>query len=409
VYVVALIAALAVRWWMTPPEIPRPDLAGADPELIRVIDNAEAAVRRAPRSAEAWGELGLLLSAHRYAPQAEACFDRAAELDRDEWQWLYAKALSQTKDRPDQAIATLRDAIVRDSAAEPAKLLRGELCALLGRNEEAERQFRDVLKSSPENARAQVGLARLSYAAGKYEEARELLELLRHHPNERRSARELMAQIHQRTGDEEAAQRLALEASKLPADVPWSDDPLAARMESLRVGKTHYLKRITELREAGDVEEANALSQEAEQRYPGLYHVVEASLRMDRGDAAGAEQALRQALDLDPGSLETQLELGKALAAQGKSRQAEQRLRELLGREPSYGPAWLELGRTLHDQPEEAIAALETAVRYMPRSPEAHESLGDSLKKAGRHSEAAIHTSFARELRDRKSPGGSPY
>ena len=57
-----LVAVGTAVWrWVSVPAIPRPDLAGADPQVVLAIDDAQARVRVHPDAAAAWGELGLVL------------------------------------------------------------------------------------------------------------------------------------------------------------------------------------------------------------------------------------------------------------------------------------------------------------------------------------------------------------
>src|SRR5947209_536929 len=55
-------------------EPPRADLSSAEPELVKAVDEARTAVRKSPRSANAWGHLGMLFLAHAFLPEAEECF-----------------------------------------------------------------------------------------------------------------------------------------------------------------------------------------------------------------------------------------------------------------------------------------------------------------------------------------------
>jgi len=399
-YGLLVVLAILVQRWRVGPEIPGADLRGADPNLIQAIEFAEANVRRAPRSGEMWGELGLLLLAHSYAKEAEACLERAAEFDAANWRWLYFKAASEQRTRPEQAVQTLSEALARDGAAQPPRLLRAELLASLGRPDEAEREFRTVLKGSADNARAQLGLARVQLASDKAAEAIDVLREAQTHPSTRQAAHELVAQANQRLGKATAAQTALAASQKLPRDAPWPNDPLAAALEAKRVGKQVYISRAAALQRSGNTEEAETVAQQLERQYHDVYLLVEGRERLAAGNAQGAEVALREALQLDPDSLEIQLTLGQALAAQDKLDDAIHRYRELLKHEPSYGPAWLELGRCLqkHDS-KEALTALRSAVAYMPLDHRAHEALADCLLKHRLHVESRHHYALAKQLR----------
>src|SRR5467141_2261039 len=71
------------RWvWLSRqvPDPPVADLAGAEPVVAEAIGVACAAVTGNPRSASAWGHLGMVLYAHDYLSEAEPCFVQAEKL-----------------------------------------------------------------------------------------------------------------------------------------------------------------------------------------------------------------------------------------------------------------------------------------------------------------------------------------
>jgi tetratricopeptide (TPR) repeat protein len=399
-YGLALAVAILARGWLMGPEIPGADLREADRDVVQAIEVAEANVRRSPRSPEMWGELGLLLSAHSYAVEAETCFQKAAELDTENWRWFYFKAVSEQRTRPEQAIQTLRGAIARGAAGDPPRLLLAELLLKLGRLDEAEREFRTVLKASSGNARAQLGLSRVLVLKDQLAEAVETLRAAKSHPSTRKAAHQLLAQAEQRLGKTSAAEAALAQASQLPRDAPWPHDPLTGVLEDRRVGRQSYLDRAAALQRSGALKEANEVAQQMERKYHDVYLLVEGRERLEQGNAAGAEAALREALQLEPDSTEIVHTLGQALAAQEKLEEAVNLYRGLLKREPSYGPAWLELGRCLQRQEsKEALSALRSAVAYMPLDPAAHEALADCLLKHRLHAESRKHFALAKQLR----------
>jgi Tfp pilus assembly protein PilF len=135
-------------------------------------------------------------------------------------------------------------------------------------------------------------------------------------------------------------------------------------------------------------------------RYPELARLVSGRERLINGDAAGAESALREAVRLDPRSLDALVSLGEVLTQQKKHRQAEDVLRRAVKVEPSNGDAHLRLGRCLMEQDNynAALVPLRSAVQYMPTSAEAHTALADALAKTGATNEADEHRQIAERL-----------
>ena len=402
---VVLGALIAGIWlWRRGASVPRPDLAGADAELVGAIDAAEQEVRREPRSAQKWGELGLMLMTHGYWSEAERCFQRAGDIDEASWLWPYFRGVSAQWIAPEQAIESLQTAVTRDGAAKAPRLLLGELLAMQGQAASAQQQFEAVLKDRPDHARAQLGLARAMFDQDQWAASLAAIKEAATHPSTRKAAAEFRAQALLRLGDAAAAQEALTAAQKLPRDAPWPEDPLDDQRVR-QIGKQAALKRVAKLKEAGAHDQAQAVVQATEERHVDLYWLVEGRLRLNRGDAAGAEVALREALKLDPGSIEILLSLAQALAQLGRAAEAEETLRDLLAREPAYGPAWLALGRSLqpHD-PQKALAALRSATRYMPRSAEAHAKLADALIVEGQDADAARHRALSEQLRKAEPP-----
>src|SRR5438045_4158744 len=87
---VVLLAVLAVRYWPRNVEtVPQPDLAGADPEAVELIERTRSQLLARRRSADAWGKFGMVLRAHGFAAEANECFSEASRLDPAEPRWPY--------------------------------------------------------------------------------------------------------------------------------------------------------------------------------------------------------------------------------------------------------------------------------------------------------------------------------
>jgi tetratricopeptide (TPR) repeat protein len=412
VWIIGLIAVLAIAaalMWRRSPAIPRPDLAGADEELVEAIDTAEQQIRRQPRSAAAWGDLGLVLRSHGYRNEAATCFERAGELDPQEWRWPYFQGDCEQWNLPEKAIESLRTAVGRDQTAEAPRVLLGELLLLVGNAANAQAELEAVLDVNPRQARAQVGLARALLDQEQFAESLAAVQKAADHRSTRRAAAELRAQILQRLNQPAAAREAQAAAQKLPPDLPWTDDPLLAGIATQRVGKQAALNRVAKLQAAGEIDQAKQEVQAAEQKHLDLYWLVEGRLRLRQGDASGAETALQEALALDPSSVEILLSLAQAQSKQQRWQDAEQTLRDLLTREPEYGPGWLELGRCLtRSNPPQALEALRSAVRYMPRSAEAHQELAAALAATDLQDEAEQHRAIAAKLNHQEAMPHQP-
>jgi tetratricopeptide (TPR) repeat protein len=382
-----VVAIGAAAWmWVSAPPIPRPDLAGADPLVVLAIDDAEVRVRMTPESAAAWGDLGLVLYAQSYGQEAVECFRRATALDERTWRWPFFAAAASSHLAPADGVTLMEEAIQRDPKAVWPRLLRAEWLVTLGRGDEARADYESLLAVSPEHARARLGLARLLLASGDADGALAALGTALDHPSTRRAARQFAAQVAARQGKRDEAERLLTAAAALPADTPWPEDPLAAELPLRRVGKRSRIKLVSQMESAGAVAEADVLTRRIEEENPDIYLFVEGRLQLQKGDAAAAEKAFRRAVEYDPRAVEIRFQLGRAIALQGRHAEAADVFRELLDLEPGYGPGWLELGRCLIQSDRvTALAALESAVAYMPASDEARQEL--ARVRRGAHQE----------------------
>jgi tetratricopeptide (TPR) repeat protein len=82
----------------------------------------------------------------------------------------------------------------------------------------------------------------------------------------------------------------------------------------------------------------------------------------------------------------------------GRHAELESRARELIKHHENSGILWKLLGAALYGQDKDALAALQTAARLLPRDPESLTNLGNVLRARGRLEEAAAQHRRAIEL-----------
>src|SRR5262249_60847053 len=81
---------------------------GIDPSVAKSIRTAQQKVNETPRSAEAWGHLGMLLHAHVFAEEARVCYVEAERRDNKDPRWPYLQANLQLSRIPDEAVPAMR-------------------------------------------------------------------------------------------------------------------------------------------------------------------------------------------------------------------------------------------------------------------------------------------------------------
>jgi tetratricopeptide (TPR) repeat protein len=395
-----LYAVLSARRPVIDP--PVLDLSSVDPALRAAIEEAVAQVKRSPRSAEAWGRLGLILTGNIFGDEALVCFEQAERLDRDNPRWPYHQGLIHMAYDVPTGLPKLRQAVAlcKDETAGP-RLRLAEVYLSLGQPAEAREQFQVLLQASPQHGRAHLGLARLDLQSGALAESRQHLEHALSNPLTRKSALALSAELYQRQGDPAAARRDRAAMVKLPDDPAWPDE-YVEEAALLQVGEVPRLQMAGKLLDRNQDREAIAQLQQIVADYPqsaqGWTLLGWAQLRQRQLDEA--EQALEQALKLDANQARVWGSLGGVRLLQKRRPEAITCLRRAVQLKSNYLEAHFNLGLCLKEegQHEAAVAAFRNALRCKPLSAPAHAQLGELLLGQHRKEEAVLHLEQAVQL-----------
>jgi tetratricopeptide (TPR) repeat protein len=370
-------------WYGLSPPIPEVRLVeGADPALAAEVSRATWAIRRSPWSDKARGRLAMLLHVHTLNPEAAVYYAQAEELNPSEPRWPYLHAFVVADDPPAELELLRRAAqlIAGRAGAPDAPLLKlADTCLEQEVLDEAVQDYRRLLADWPEHPRAHLGLARLAVLRDRSGEALAHLKSCLDAPTTRKAAHTVLAEVDQRQGKKEEAARAGRQAAELPRDAPWPD-PWMEEARTLLVGRQGRLYRLAELQEQGRLSEAMALEKKTNfEEYPDIRCVITGRMRLDRGQLAEAEAALREAVGLNPESVPGHFYLGKALFEQKRYGDAAASFRRVTELEPAHGTAYWEWSRcalALGDRPE-AVRLLRLAVRYMPQNAEARRTLDE--------------------------------
>ena len=107
VVVLLVVAGVGVRRFVvtgSPPPLPAPSLGDAEPRVREKILSALDDVEQAPRSARAWGRLAMILDVHDLKRDVLTCYERATELDPDDFRWPYFAAILAHRARSDDVV-----------------------------------------------------------------------------------------------------------------------------------------------------------------------------------------------------------------------------------------------------------------------------------------------------------------
>jgi tetratricopeptide (TPR) repeat protein len=377
-----------------PPPLPVVDTTGFDPVIAAVIAQAGDAVQKAPRSAEARGQMGMVLLAHEVRAAARDCFSQASSLAPREPRWQYFLGLAQLVDNPMAAVTNLDQAVRLFPETEFLPHLKlADALLSLGRLEEAEAHYRPVWQRDPNSARARLGLGKIASARDRFAEAADFLAGATQDPSTRKAAHRLLLTVNQRLGRTNQTEELSRALDALPPDQPVTD-PFLAEVQRLKTGETAWLDLGDEWIKTGRIAEATQLLEKTVQTYPNsdraLFFLGRARLRL--GDLAGAEAALTRAVALAPASVEAQMQLGVARLSRGRAREALPCFRAAIQAKPNLAAAWFNLGFCLGGEANhraESIAAFREAIRLKPDLLEAYLGLAVVLRAQGQNQVAA--------------------
>lgn len=160
----------------------------------------------------------------------------------------------------------------------------------------------------------------------------------------------------------------------------------------LRASLEAKLTQATELRQAGHLDEAEALLLAL--RRQDLHHV---RVRMDlaaiarqRGDRGRALEYLEEARAADPGHPHLQMQIANELRELGRLDEARAKLRDLLDRQPDSVPGWIALAQTERRRGDRkaALGHYRQAAGIEPEHPTLPIDVAVELREVGRLEEA---------------------
>jgi tetratricopeptide (TPR) repeat protein len=393
----------AAAWYFRPPagaEPPALDLAGLDPDVTAALTAAREAVRREPRSADAWGRLGMLLDRQQFTAEAPVCYAEAERLAPRDRRWPYFQGLIHSSRDPAAAVPELERALAR-GAGPAARVRLGEALMALGRDAEAGEQFAAALGEDPDGGRAHLGLARLAFARGDRAGGEAHVRAASAAPSSRKAAQTLLAEALGRLGDA-GAERVQAEAARLPDDKPLPDPDLEAAIEFADQAAHSRFKAAQDLIAERRYAEAVPILREVVAERPGSLSeglCLTQSLLLVR-DYPAAESAAREVLRGTADSPLAHFYLGLALMGRGRAADAAAGFRRATELKPDYAEAYNNLAMALKQSGDRtgAVAAYRQAVLCQPQRAKYHAALGELLAETGQAAEARDHLRQAVQL-----------
>ena len=190
-YLMAAVLVVSTGWlWAAEsPAVPQPDLDRLEPAVAELIRTTAQRVEAEPTQAEAHGRLGMVYEANSLWPEAESSYQRAVELDREDYRWRYRLAVaSRQNGNLERSLELLQQLSTEQPDLAPvhqrlalALLERGELVG-------ARTHFQRLIELEPRAPQGYTGLANVNLLEGDAEGAASLLEsVLRLRPEDRQA------------------------------------------------------------------------------------------------------------------------------------------------------------------------------------------------------------------------------
>lgn len=377
--------------------VPMPDMTDMEPQVAARLRELERGIEASPRSAEAWGRLGMVMHAHELLDEAATVYARARELDPadERWPYYHGEVLSILGTDLEAAESAFSRFMELHPDYGPAHMRLGKVLVAQGRSEEASLQFERALELEPRLQPAQVALAQLELADGELEAAEQLLEQVLAESPRHEQALTTLGQVYMRQGRRDEAREVAARATHAAAYNLYSD-PLMSKMVAEELSSAQIWERAKSFLEHGNYEQAAI----------GLARVVEltpdnASAHVQLAVAYGhlgrsdrALQHLERSIALEPDSADARTRLGALYLELERPADAVEHLRAVIDLEPEESEAHWLLGRALlrTGGSANAIRVFDSArAAGMSVPPSAHNDWGNALAQTGRPEEALSH------------------
>ena len=393
-------AAGAGYWWWQSRRIPVPvySTEGLDPAIAKAIDDARAAVQHSPRSSQAWANYALVLFAHDKYLECRAPFEQREKMEPEEARWPYYRALALKTEKPAECEQALRKALALRPRFEPFKLRLAEQLLESGQLDEAERLFRELLKSGKfGEARAWIGIGQIYLRREQWNEALEPLRKAASDLTCQQAAHTALATAYFRLGKEGLSQDERAKAGALPDDDAWLD-PLIMQAYQLRTGLQVRIERVWARAGNDQLEQAIADARQIIHDYPtaDVAQITLGKLLVKAGEPKSAELAFREALTINPRHAEGQFLLGGLLMQRHDLAGAEDCYRRAVTERPTFGRAHFNLGHCRFQRGNKTGAeqAFRDAIRTTPN----YSSLAELLLDEHQRDEAVFLLELAQKI-----------
>ena len=391
VLLLLLLAACAIwyggnRHWISPPEIPSPDLERVHPLVAEAIQTASETLRTDKYSVSAWADLGRLLLVHDLNADALVCFKYLTEREPTEAKWVYYLGFINEQIEPERAIEFYRRTIELAPDYAAVRLRLAKSLTRLGELAEAEQELRKGLMTSENNPYLEYELALVLLAQREQTEARKLLV----HATENRTwyarpAFVALSRLCFSQEDMDCAIAAYQQMSRMPEATSAIADPWLTEVQKQSAILATDAQSADNLMAKGEYELAKTVYQRFIKKRPELTR-PRTNLAYCHAMSGNIMEAIRLAQEnsrLFPKDSQVQYALASIYEQAGKFPQAATAYETCLALAPQSADAWLGLG-LLQQRTGKFSAAqvsLEHVVNFDPRNVSGRLALGEVLQQ----------------------------
>jgi tetratricopeptide (TPR) repeat protein len=376
------LTAAGYLWWraserdaIVAASIPhRPDLSALPAEMTQRVEACERRAQSGPDRIKALGELSRLYHANGFFAEASQCYQGLLQVDSADPRWWHRLAtIVAGYGQLDDALPLWRRAVILAPEHVQISLRLADALLKTNQNAEAAKVYSKALEREPQNPYALLGLARLDIDAGRWDSARERLEVVVQKSNFR-IGYDLLPTVYEHLGETTRAEaiRARHKASGAFYDVPdpWVDELVDDCYDTYRISAA-----------AGT---AN--------------HV---------GDTLAAIHILERALEIAPNKLELQFQMAGFYLQLRDYANARRYFERCTVLAPGFPDGWAQLSDLLLEQGEQQASerALVDGLANCPNSPGLHLALGQRMSGAGRLPEAIQEFKETIHLRPQEADG----
>ncbi len=408
---VILAALLELSCAKSVPPVPVIPVDGLDADVKNAILKARDQAVAQPKSAQASGNLGMVLEAHTLYQSAVPVYQRAVRLDPKDFAWRYYLALCLEKTgQLDEALASVSEGLRIRPDYAPAILKRAELLLKLGRFPESAATLEPFLAKNPGSPMALYFMARVKFAQQDFAAADDLYRRATQAWPTFGSAWFGLGETSKRLGRDAETEKDYQLAETHKDHYPPTGDELYLQMTELATGIENRLIEAKNLLNKREFDRSSQIYKEVLKQYPDnldcLVNLLYIAQYPNQATPEEVEDLYQRARAASPQLAEVYMYHGTALAAQGKYDAAVAELDKAIQLKPNNAEthAWLADVRERQHRLADAIEQYRIAIAQQPDFRIARLELAKDLLYARRSKEAISVLLPALQVEDQNTP-----